>query len=119
MTASVADVEGVAVALDYLRRDRGNLEAEAFTDLLFELGLEVSGVPDGAGELADAHLLGGQFKTLDIAFDFGVPVRQLQAEGNRFSMDTVGAADGGSVFELEGAALQHFAQLCEIFAENG
>ena len=76
-------------------------------------------VADRAGELAHAHLLGRQFEALDVAQHLGVPVGQLQSKGDGLGMHAVSAADHRSVFELPGAALEHVAQLLQVFANDG
>jgi hypothetical protein len=99
----------VAVALDDLRGHRRGLEAQPRADALFVLGLQVAEGADGAGELADAHVLGGGVEAGQVALHLRIPVEQLEAEGGRLGVDAVGAADGGRVLELDGAALEHGA----------
>ena len=70
-------------------------------------------MPEGAhraGELAHAHVFGRRVKADQVALHLGVPVEQLEAEGRRLGVDAVGAADGGRVLELDGAALEHGEQ---------
>ena len=104
------DVGGVAVALDDLRGHGRGLEAEARADAFFVLRLQVAEGAHSAGELAHAHVLGCGVEARQIALHFGVPVEQLEAEGGRLGVDAVGAADGGRVLELDGAALEHREQ---------
>ncbi len=61
---------------------------------------------DRAGEFADAHVFGGVPETREVALSFGIPVRELEAEGDGFGVDAVGASDLGRVFELPGALLE-------------
>ena len=114
-----ANVERVPVALDDLRRNRRDVQAQALADLLFVLGIEVRAIADRPGKLADAHLLGRQFEAVDVAQHLGVPIGQLQPEGDRLGMHAVGAADHGCVLELPGAALEYVAQLLQVFANDG
>ena len=100
------DVGGVAVALDHLRRDGGGFQSQPLADALFELGAEVGEGADGSGELAHAHVFGGAAKARDVALGLGVPVGQLESEGDGLGVDAVGAADHGRVFELPGAAFE-------------
>ncbi len=51
------DVEGVAVAVDDLRGDRLDEEAEAAADVVLDLGRDGGVGADGAGDLADGDLL--------------------------------------------------------------
>src|SRR5436190_1550854 len=83
----------VTVARDDLGGDGVDFESEAFADLLFELGLEVRQVADRAGEFAHAHLFRGVLEAGNIALDLGVPVGQLQSEGDGLRVDAVRAAD--------------------------
>ena len=50
---------------------------------------------DGAGEFADGHRLARGFEPSQRAAKFVVHQRQLQAEGRRFGVDAVAAADAG------------------------
>ena len=74
------------------------------------LGLQVTKGAHGAAELADTHVLGCRVETGQVALHLRVPIQQLQAKGRRFRMNSVGAADGGRVLELDGAALEHGEQ---------
>lgn len=58
-----------------------------------------------AGDFTDGDLLRGYLKTRKIAAVFRVPVRELQAKGNRLGVYSVGAANFRRVFELPGAPL--------------
>ena len=112
------DVGGVAVALDDLRGNGRGLEAEARADAFFVLGLQVAEGADRAGELAHAHVLGCGVEAGQVALHLGVPVEQLEAEGRGLGVDAVGAADGGRVLELEGAALEHGEQSGDSVADE-
>ena len=63
-------------------------------------------IPNRAGNLADFELFRGGVKSFDVAANLGEPIRDLQAEGDRFGVNTVGAADLRGVFELPGAAFE-------------
>ena len=73
---------------------------------------------DCARELAHAHVFGGGIEALEIALHLGVPVEQLEAEGGGLGVDAVGAADGGRVLELEGAALEHGHERHDAFTDD-
>src|SRR5215472_18011942 len=75
-------------------------------------------VSDGAGQLADAHLFCRHFEALDVPLYLGIPIGQLQAEGNRLGMDAMRPADGGRVLKLPGTPLQDLAQLLQIVAND-
>src|SRR5207253_706006 len=113
------EIEGVTVALDHLRRDGRNLEAEPLADLLLELWLQVSGVADRARQLAHTHLLGRKLEARDVALHLGVPVRQLQPKGDRLGVNAMRPPDCRSVLELEGAPLQYLAKFRQVLAQNG
>ena len=108
----------MAVALNDLRGNSGNIKSEALADLVLELGIEVSAVADGTGELADAHLLCREFEAFDVTKGFGVPVGQLESKGDRLSVHAVGAADHRRVFEFPGAAPEHVTQLLQVLADD-
>jgi len=113
------DVEGMAIALNHLRRDCCDVQAQSVTDFLLVLRFEVGCVSHRAGKLADTHLLGRKLKALDVALHLRIPVGQLEAERNRLGVDSVGAADRGSVLELPGAPLQHLAKFRQVVANDG
>ena len=108
----------MAVALDDLRGDGGGFQSEARTDLFFEFGREVGEDADGAGELADAHVFGGGLEAGDVALHLGIPVGELEAEGDGLGVDAVGAADHGGVFELPGAAFEDFGEALQILRDD-
>ena len=57
-------------------------------------------------------------KRIEIALHLGIPVEQLEAEGRGLGVDAVGAADGGRVLELDGAALEHGEKADNAFANQ-
>ena len=113
------DVGGVPVALDDLRGHGRGLEAEPRADALLVLRLEMAERADGARQLAHAHVFGGGIEAGHVALHLGVPVQQLEAEGGGFGVDAVGAADGGRVLELEGAALENGEEGYDADADEG
>ena len=73
---------------------------------------------DGARDLAHAQVFGGGPQTHQIAPGFAVPDGQLQPESDRLGMHAVGAADLHSVFELQGAPLQHGLEALQSGQQN-
>src|SRR3954471_7747878 len=71
-----------------------------------------------AGELAYAHVFGRGNKARDVALRFRIPVGDLETEGDWFGVDSVGAADHGSVFEFPGAALEHFGEALQVLGDH-
>src|SRR6185312_14794089 len=61
-----ANVIGVTVASDDLRSNGRDIEAEAFADLYFEIGIEMSAIADRAREFADTHVFRRSFEAIDI-----------------------------------------------------
>ena len=104
------EIVRVAIALDHLRGDRRGFQSQARADLLFEFGREVGEDADRAGELSDAHVFGGGHEARDVALRFGIPVGELESEGDGLGVDAVRASDHGRVFELPGAALEHVGE---------
>jgi len=113
------DVGGVAVALQDLRGDGGGGEAEFGEDGLFVFGLELAEGADGAGDLADAEVFGGGIEATEVAAHLGVPEQELHAEGGGFGVDTVGAADGGGVLELDGTGAEDVSKTHDAGADEG
>ena len=73
----------------------------------------------GAGKLAHAHILGGAFEALDVSLRLGIPISQLEAEGNWLGVNAVGAANHRDILELPGAAFEHFGKPFEIGSNDG
>src|SRR5665213_224347 len=109
----------MAVALDYLRSHGRRLKAKIRADALFVLRLEVAKGAHSARQLADPHAFSGSIEALQVALHFGVPVKQLQAEGRWLRIDAMGTADGWCVLELERAPLKHFKKIDDAFADDG
>ena len=70
------------------------------------------------GDLADTHLFGGGPEPVEIAADFVVPQRDLQAKGDHFGVNAVCASNLDRVFELERPAAQHLAQFLDAGDEQ-
>jgi hypothetical protein len=66
----------------------------------------------------DAHVLGRGGKADGVALHLGEPVEELEAEGGRFRVNAVRAADGGCVLELDGAAPEHREQRGNSFLDE-
>jgi hypothetical protein len=66
-----------------------------------------------SGEFADSHIFRRVAEALQVALHFGVPVGELQTEGDGLGVHSVGAADLWGVFEFPGAALEHVRQADE------
>src|SRR5258708_5554113 len=84
-----AEIVSMAVALNHLRGDGRDIEAEALANSLFHFRAEVRGVADGAGNFSHGHLRGSIAKTLLIALVFGEPVGDFQAEGNGLGVNAM------------------------------
>ena len=108
----------MAVALNHLGRHGGGFQSQARADLFFEFGREVGEDSDRAGELAYAHVFGGGLEASDVALRLGIPVGDLEAEGDGLGVDAVGAADHGRVFEFPGAALEHLGEALQILRDD-
>ena len=84
----------------------------------FDFRAEVRAGSHGAGNFSDGDLLRGHLKAREVAAIFRVPVGDLQAEGDRFGVNAVGAADFRRVFEFPGASFEHIAELLERFFDQ-
>src|SRR5271165_3719597 len=97
----------MAIARNHLRCDRRGFEAEAGTNPFLRLRTDVSECSDGAGDLADTHLVGGLLEAAAIALQLVVPQGEFQAEGYGLGVNAVGPPDLHRIFELESAAFQN------------
>ncbi len=113
-TPSVAKIHRVAVARDDLRRDRLGREAHLLGDMRLDARIDVGEGADRAGDRAGRDLLARRDQALLGAGEFGIGLRELQAEGRRLGMDAVRAADGRRHLVLEGAALQRGQQRVDV-----
>ncbi len=73
---------------------------------------------DRTRNLPHAHVFCRVFKPLDIAFRFGIPVRELESERRGLGMNAVGAADGRRVLEFEGSAFEDRLERFKIVAND-
>ena len=76
---------GVAVALDYLGRNRRWFQIEASTDVLLDLRADVGEGSNRAGDLAHAQIFGGGFEACKIAAGFFIPDGEFEPEGDRYA----------------------------------
>ena len=113
-----AEEAGVAVALHHLAADGLAADAELLADQLLHARVDVVVGAHRAADLADRRAHGGQTHALEVAADLERPDAELHAEGDRFGVDAVGAADLHGVAELEGAPLEHLAQRDEVALEQ-
>src|ERR1700678_1140384 len=74
---------------------------------------------DGSRELADAEVFGGGVEAGEVALHLGVPEEELEAEGGGLGVDAVGAADDGSVLELDGALFEGVGEGDDAGADDG
>ena len=87
-------------------------------DVFFDVWINVCIGAYRARQLADSHFFCGSLHAVNVSERLGVPKEQLQTEGGRFCMDTVGAADGRSVLEFDSSSLQDFCQLFQILQKD-
>ena len=109
---------GVAVAGDNLRGHGFGLEAHLFGDVFLHFRGDGGVSSDRAGDGADGDFLAGGFEALLCAFEGGVVAREFQAEGCRFGVDAMGAADAERVFMFLCPAFQGGQQLVEIVQQD-
>lgn len=94
----------MAVALDNLGCQACSLNTEFFAYIFFNKRVDIGISADSAGKLANGNKFAGLFQAFHIAFGFIHPQRKFQAEGHRFSMNAVRAANHNGVFVFCGAA---------------
>ncbi len=97
---------GVAVARNDLGRHRLDRQAHLVGDVLFDFRRDVGEGADGARNGAGRDFGARRDQAGAGAHEFGVIAGQLQAEGDRFSMDAMRTADGRRIFVFDRAALQ-------------
>ena len=94
------------------------LQAQLLADFLLDFRAQMRAGPHRAGNFSHRHLPRRHLKTRRVAAVFGVPVGDLQAEGDRLGVNSVRAADFGSVLEFPGAAFEHVAQLLDSLLDQ-
>lgn len=106
------------VAGDHLGGDGSGLQAQFGADLLFGSGPDMGKYAHGSGDLAVPDLFGGEVEPFEVAADFVVVEGEFPAEGDRFGLNAVGAADLGGVTELEGPFLEGCGQGFQRFTDQ-
>src|SRR6202041_405499 len=107
-----------AVAFNYLRSDWRSREPQALANFLFDLRTKMVARAHRAGNFPYSQLLRGNLKAREITAIFRVPIGDFQAKSDRFSVDSVRAADLGRVFKFPGAPLEDFAQRFDFFLDQ-
>ena len=102
------------VARDHLGRDRLYLEAQAARDVRLHRRVDVGEGPDGAGDRAGRRFGARRLQPAPVAREFGVGLRQFEAEGGRLGVDAVAAPDARREFVLARATLQRGEERVEI-----
>jgi hypothetical protein len=109
---------GMDVALDDLGGNRRGPQAELPANGSLDFRGQVGAGADGAGELADGGDFAGAFEAFERAAKFVVHQRELEAEGGRFAVDTMAAANAGHELGFPRAPRDDFAQRLYIGDEN-
>src|SRR5438093_3241033 len=120
----------MTVAVDDLRRDGLDEEAEPAADLLLEVGRDGCVGADGAGDLADGYLLLRLRQAMRVAAHLVVPGGELEAEGGGLGVDAVAPAhaygvlvllraDGERLHERVDVLLKQFGGLDQAEGEGG
>ena len=108
----------MAIARDDLGRHGLDRQAELIGDMFFDLGIDIGKgadrTRDGTG--GDFFARGEQAPAATV--EFGIGLRQLEAEGHRLGMDAVAAPDGRCVFVFFRTALDCRKQRVEIGQQN-
>jgi len=112
--AQSGEEHGVAVARDHLGGDGLDAEPQLLSDMGLDARIDVGEGPDRARDRAGGDVVAGRGEAGAVAGEFGISLRQLEAEGDRLGVDAVAAADRRRQLVLEGAALQHRQQSVEI-----
>jgi hypothetical protein len=86
----------------------------SFAHVGFHLGVEMGVGAHRAGELADAHRFAGRFQTGQGAPELVVHQGHLEAEGDGFRVDAVGAADHGGELVFAGLRGHRLAQQLHV-----
>ncbi len=109
---------GVAVTLDDLVADRVRGQPQLGAGELLDFRRHGGEGADSAGDHADGDALGGIGQAQAVALHFFHPQRQLQAEGDRLGVDTVGAAGHDGVLVLHGALAQGGDEFLDIVGQD-
>ena len=109
---------GMDVALDDLGGNRRGSQAELLAHGGLDFRRQVGAGADGAGELADGGDFARAFEAFERAAKFVVHERELEAEGGRFAMDAVAAADAGHELGFPRPPRDDFAQRLYVGDEN-
>ena len=105
------EIVRVAIALDDLRGDGRDLQSQARADLLFDVPASRCAKLPTAPEILPTRICSAAaIEARDVALRFGIPVGQLQAEGDGLGVDAVGAADLGVSLNSQARRFEHFAQ---------
>src|SRR5581483_3427918 len=73
---------------------------------------------DRARELSHPHTFGCASEALDVALHFGVPVGELETEGDRLGMNSVSSADLGCIFEFPGTLSQGLGEALQVSSND-
>src|SRR5580700_5701521 len=104
------NVVGVKIARQDLGSDGSGFQTKAGADPLFGFGPNVRERADGARDFAHADLFGGGEEAGMMAAELVVPQGELQAKGDGFGMDAMGAADLDCEFVAERGFLEMVEQ---------
>jgi len=92
---------GVAVPLKDLSRDRSRFQAQFSESDFFHPGIKMAEGAHSSGDAAITDGLSRLFYSLDVSFGFFIPNKKLEAEGDRFGVNAVGATDHDGFFVLK------------------
>ena len=109
---------GMAIARDDLCRYRLGPEAKGLSDVDLDARVDVGEGTDGAGYGAGGNFLASGDQAGAAAVEFGIGLGHLQAEGDRFGVDAMAAADADGTLVLHSPALQRGEQAVDIGDEN-
>src|ERR1700693_512663 len=104
----------VAIALDYLRSDRGCGQTKFLADFLLDLGAEMSAGSHRAGNFSHRHLVRRRLEARKVSAIFRVPIGHFKTKGDGLGVNAMCAPNLRRVFELPGAALKHFAKRFQV-----
>jgi hypothetical protein len=112
------EIGRVAVARDDLGRDWLDDQAHHLGHVLFNARIDIGEGADGARDRAGGDLELGHRQALLGALELGVVAGKLEAEGDRFGVDAVAAADADGHLVLERPALQSGQQQVDAFEQQ-